>query len=58
MATIDDHLEALNKTIELLAKMQIETERAIKAAAVAHAKTEETVEKLGRFAMSLRTHRG
>jgi hypothetical protein len=40
MATIDDRLEALNLTVELLAKMQIETKKPIKAGAYAHIETE------------------
>jgi len=64
MATIDERLEALAQTVELLAKMQIETEKAmtetqkaIKAGAEAHAETEKTVRKLGRFAMIIGTDR-
>jgi hypothetical protein len=53
--TIDERLEALTQTVELMAHMQIETEKkfgaAITAVSEAQAKTERTVNRLGRYAM-------
>jgi hypothetical protein len=56
--TIDERLEALTHTVELLAGMQIETEKKMQALAEAQTKTaeaaassEKTIKKLGRFAM-------
>ncbi len=56
--TIDERLEALTQTVELLAHMQVETEKglgaanaAIAAIAEIQAKTERTVNRMGRYAM-------
>ena len=56
--TIDERLEALAQTVELLGHMQIQTEKNIgqidktmKALAEAHAETEKIVGRLGRYAI-------
>jgi len=60
--TIDERLEALTQTMELLAHMQIEnekqrsldvakTEESLRKLAEAQAKTEKTVNRIGRYAM-------
>jgi len=60
--TIDERLEALTQTMELLAHMQIEnekqrnldlakTEESFRKLAEAQAKTEKTVNRIGRYAM-------
>jgi hypothetical protein len=60
--TIDERLEALTQTVELLGHMQVEGERqraldlaktedALRRVAEAQAKTEQTVNRMGRFAM-------
>lgn len=49
--TSDQGLEALTQSVELMAHMQVETEKrlsiAIAGVAEAHAKTEKTVERVG-----------
>jgi len=53
--TIDERLEALTQTVELMAHMQLETEKkfgvAIATIAEAQARTEKTVNRMGRYAM-------
>jgi hypothetical protein len=49
--TIDERLEALAQTVELLGHMQIQTEKTVGALAEAHAETEKVVGRLGRYAI-------
>jgi len=68
--TIDERLGALTQTVELMAHMQVETEKrlsaAIAAVSEAQAKTEttvnrmaETIRRMGRYAMVIaRDHEG
>jgi hypothetical protein len=52
---IDERLEALTQTLELTTRMHIDfektTEKSIKALTEAHAETEKTVNRLGRYAI-------
>jgi hypothetical protein len=68
--TIDERLEALTQTVELMAHMHVETDKRLSAAIAsvseAHAKTEktvdrmaETIRRMGRYAMVIaRDHEG
>lgn len=58
LMTIDERLEALAQTVELMAHMQGQTEKTvaslagkIEKVAEAHAETEKIVSRLGRYAM-------
>jgi uncharacterized protein (DUF924 family) len=51
--TIDERLEALTHSVELLAGMQIETEKRVQSIASSHEQTEKVIRRFGRFAMAI-----
>jgi hypothetical protein len=51
MATIDERLDALTHTVELLAGMQIETEKLAQTLFKAQTKTEQGLNRLRKYAL-------
>jgi hypothetical protein len=49
--TIDERLDAFAHNLELLSEMQLHTAEKIDKLAEAHAETEKTVNRLGRYAI-------